>query len=661
MEELEVGREYMKGGKLYRYLGGPENQASSFQEVVDDPPEDEGFNWSGLARKVGQGLTFGFGDEIESAVTGRDIEGIRGDLTDFGKEHPIMSLTAEMAGGAPWMAVPGLGAAKGAKALTTAQRVTRGARAGLLAGAAYGAGTGESTGSRVMGAAVGGAGGGVLGAVMPAAGALLARGGRGVRDRAARAPLDWMKKNVGLPDVLTPQTADDVADRLVSRALMRDGVDMATAASRADDALPEERMVDLFGGSTRRAARGAMAVPNEAVDEATEFLTLRGEGEIASVGRIIDDVIQAPDVNVDKVAQGLRQGMRQRASGLYDDAYEAAYDASEQVREIVRAPGIQRIAREHKALVDQYGFDRLGIFDYAGTADGQVGLSASTSVRSLDSLKRALDDAVTMAYKDGRGTAAEGLREIRRIIVADLDDKVPAYRAARAQYAGDMEVQQALEMGRNFSRRNVNAGRLETALDGMSGAEREMFRLGWVNGLRDDIAGKNPGSSIASGVLGVRPSGNVRANTESAFRQLFPDRDVDGFFEQLQRQANMRQSQGIVLGNSQTARIQNDVADLYNTDGLGVAGRALATRGPKAGLSALADVAEQAHHSDVAGAVSRRMMLQDPREVVAGLKVDPERIRRGILWGDAASGAASVGSGLLSGRLAGTTFSNLFR
>lgn len=94
----------------------------------------------GVARSVGGGLLYGTADEIESAITGQDVDKIRQEQARFTAEHPVASIGGTVAGaianplGAVGMA--GKGASLGAK-------VVRGALTSGVQGGLYGLGEGE--------------------------------------------------------------------------------------------------------------------------------------------------------------------------------------------------------------------------------------------------------------------------------------------------------------------------------------------------------------------------------------------------------------------------------------------------------------------------------------------------------------------------------------
>jgi len=127
-----------------------------------------------LTRATAQGLTFGFGDEIEalfkSATSGdityeEAVKQARGKLDRFRKENPVLAYGSEIAGSIPTMLVGGAGikAVQGAKKLADASKVGQAVKTGAVSGGIYGAGAGEGVEGKALGVATGGALGGALG------------------------------------------------------------------------------------------------------------------------------------------------------------------------------------------------------------------------------------------------------------------------------------------------------------------------------------------------------------------------------------------------------------------------------------------------------------------------------------------------------------------
>ena len=116
-----------------------------------------------LARAVGQGVTFGFGDEIEAGIRSlgsdrsydEEVADIRKSISEFRDTNPVAAYGSEIAGSIPTgFGLAGLALRGGLKGA---------AKIGALEGSIYGAGEGEGvTGtatSTALGAGLGAAGG----------------------------------------------------------------------------------------------------------------------------------------------------------------------------------------------------------------------------------------------------------------------------------------------------------------------------------------------------------------------------------------------------------------------------------------------------------------------------------------------------------------------
>jgi hypothetical protein len=106
-------------------------------------------------------------------------------------------------------------------------------------------------------------------------------------------------------------------------------------------------------------------------------------------------------------------------------------------------------------------------------------------LRSLDTIKRALDARITSMFASGQGGQATALKELRNAFVKRLDMVGPAeYKAARAQFAGDMEVRDALQYGRDLVGKTVPVAQVRKFMSELSSdAERDALKNGVFEGL----------------------------------------------------------------------------------------------------------------------------------------------------------------------------------
>lgn len=137
---------------------------------------------SDYARAAAQGLTFGFGDELEAqfraSQSGRSYEeelsDIRQQMAEFEESAPLTAMATEVAGAIPSAIATGGLVGAGLRGVGAGRAagsgIVRGAGEGAVGGATYAAGTAEE-GERLEaakgGAAIGAGLGGALGAVLP--------------------------------------------------------------------------------------------------------------------------------------------------------------------------------------------------------------------------------------------------------------------------------------------------------------------------------------------------------------------------------------------------------------------------------------------------------------------------------------------------------------
>jgi hypothetical protein len=154
------------------------NKAKSFSPKKEKEGSENYEVTSGdYARALAQGLTFGFGEEVEAGLKSafgdktyeEEVAKIRGEMESFREQDPVAAYGLEIAGSLPTMFVPGVGAARGAQALSKLGKATRAGISGALGGGLYGAGTAESMADIPQSVATGAALGGVLGGATTAA------------------------------------------------------------------------------------------------------------------------------------------------------------------------------------------------------------------------------------------------------------------------------------------------------------------------------------------------------------------------------------------------------------------------------------------------------------------------------------------------------------
>jgi hypothetical protein len=501
----------------------------------------------GTLRAAGQGVTFGFADELRAAAraTARRVAGNAGDwsqaydeelaqdrgrVQQFEDQHPVASIAGNVAGG---MLMP-LGAAGAAKSVIGA--VGRGAAAGAGTGAVSGFGSAEggvanrATGA-VIGGAVGAGLGGVAGGAVKAGAGALGRFTPGGAQRQGQAVL----RNA--------LQAEDVSPDEIAARIQRANASGVTGVTIGDVAT---------SGPVRALAEDVLHHPNTNQGAYAGMLAKRHTGERTAQG-YTGDAAQGVETDVRKALKIERQRAFATAQQLAESRKAAAEGLFGQARQvdITRDP---QVASAWQAAIDtDFGEDALGSTRKLWRArypkqpfplDDQQNLSAVPNMEVMQMFKEGLDDAVSRAFKNDGYNVGKAAEAVRSQLVGALDEANPFYAQARAQYAGDKALEEALEKGRGAFK--TPADEVEATLAGMTPGEQEQFRIGAATALSD---GRKVGPATRATDFLLKDRDNFRR-----VMALVPD---DESRELLMQQLTVRQGMDDLasrMGGSPTSR-----------------------------------------------------------------------------------------------------------
>lgn len=568
---------YAKGGPVHMEEGGEMSMAN-------------------IGRAVGQGLGLGFGDEavarVRAKMENRPYEDVvkeeREAYQRFQEKNPFTALGTELVSGLvptigmaliPGAGTPGavfggtrtaMAAQRLASALpkfmtgTTAKAAGSGAVTGTIAGA------GSATeGNRTSGAVSGGTTGAVLG---PAVGKTIQLGGKAV----------GAVKNAIKP---SPNAVEQRATNKVLEAMARDDLD----AKGLTDKLNKD--INLGVKSTIMDASPSLSSLGEAVvtrpGPGRKILgtgleeRLEG-GREAAAGRALKDIGK----NVDYVAQEdtLMGKLRANANTLYDQAYAHGSVDDTRILKVLEDDTFKKAFKEAQAIAGKEaraaelrGEDasRFKLNDiYGQDKDGNLTtVGKIPDVRTLDYIKRGIDALIDKGYRgEGMSKAeANALKDLKKAYVQVIDENVPEYAAARAKYAGDMEVLDALRLGRtDYLSPKMLPAEAKKVVDAMSDGERDALRAGVAQSLLTKVMDAPQQVNAAQRIIGA-PA------TRKRLEALFQDPNEYKVFEAaMQRESELfRNAQNIIRG-SRTANKQEAIADLKSGSGIfDIAGEAV--------------------------------------------------------------------------------------
>jgi len=529
---------------------------------------------AGFGRSLLQGLTFNTADEIEAAakammssgmsafdaqqtlsglVTGakpksayeQELARVRAGIKSYEEQYPGRAFTGELVGGliptvAAIAAAPFTG---GATAPVAASNVARTVAAipglfrQIVTGAKVGAGTGALSGAgasegglqnRLTGAVVGGTVGTVLGAGSPVVSKAVVGGGRAGLEAAG---------------LITPQTATQRAQELLAKKLAQEGVAPAELAQRQAQIIKtygprDETLADYGGESMRRLARGAMAIPNASQTDVRQMLTERAVASGPRITKDITDLTAIGERDIYEVADEIKKRRSMLASPLYDQAYAAGEINSFAIDNLLKkSKDIQFAISEARRLPD-----------YADLPDN--------SMLMLDKAYKYVGGLANKAKLDGKLSQASDLDNLRISLRDAITEKVPVYGKALSTFSDESLLNDALEIGsKNFLKKSPSE--INRELKKFSGeSEQQMYRLGAVQSLRDEIYGMRETGNIADKFLNSR---EMRDRMRTIFNSTG---EYETFIKNLERERQMGVTRARIEGGSPTAPIQQDIAEL---------------------------------------------------------------------------------------------------
>lgn len=482
----------------------------------------------GLGSEALQGATLGMSDELMGEPS-HD----RARLESFSDENPLSASAAQFAGaGASALAAKAalkklagthgkVGQAAGvllalAERYPFASRTLLGGTAGTVAGAASGD---ENTGS-LNPALTGGAVGLMLSPFGSLAAKYALKGGRRLLPGGSSVPNAEQSVIRSLQQNQTPLTS------------------LPSIFSRDAKANVPSMVGDLGGQPLETLTQGALRHPGPETQVLADAIQNRQLGARGRVSDVVNKALKPDDyfTQEDKLTNQLYENSRP----LYEKAYQEAPDiqskAFDQLAQTDEGQAAIKYARKRMQLdlsksgvtssanpVEQINraktqedLDRishsLGLFQGDPTVDSGKLEDLYTSLREklpssgevttaptgrslefLDYVKKGMDSQINKAYRSGDNNMARLLQDHRNALRDDLDIASGSYKEARGQYAGDLEVKNALKMGReDFD--SMAPQELAKATSDMSFSEKDALRSGVAQRLFEKIS--NPSSDV---------------------------------------------------------------------------------------------------------------------------------------------------------------------
>jgi hypothetical protein len=588
---------------------------------------------------LGQGLAMGFGDEAEAWLRSKlgdeeyekALKEIRGEYGTFAQESPYLQVGGEFVGSAvpavASMLVPGTqGAAPGALARMTVpltrllglgktagqrtfgQNLARVTGASTAQGAVSGAGTAEE-GGRGQGAFIGGLTGGAIGATLPVLGQFGSGASRVLRETVVPSTEKAREWAIDKLRMSLDQTNPAEINRRVAEDL-RMGVPPTIANVTPGTVQLAETVVQRGGQAGR---------------ELEEVIAKQQEGSRLRVAEKVKSEV-SPENFFTKNKEML-QNLRANADTAYDAAYAVGEINDPVINRILTDPKFKsafesgkeilashRLAAELKPGGDPSKFVLREIYD---PQSGQM--VSLPDVKTLDYIKQGIDETIEQLFSSGRSAQAYALKDVREQFVNRLDELVPEYKAARAQYRGDKEVLNALEKGKtDFTK--MAPEELADYMATVSQGEKDAFRIGVARNLYDTIANPTQNINAAQRLIGglTRPE---------AIGTLFDSpAQRDFFLAALNRESQIYKTANQILSGSPTARRQQMKKGLEQSDSVLEGAANTFTQGGfmNSVLNSAANLLRKGVPDSYYEELSKLLSSSDPAEIAAAVKLIEE-------------------------------------
>ncbi len=636
-------------------------EARGLQDV--EAEESDGIGVRDVVRSVAQGALFGFADEI-AGVGAAIVPGGRGfsEAVEesrireeaFKRQHPTAAAALEIGGALASSFIPAgaaINVARGARAAGGAGRVAARTLGGTAARAA-GLGAAETVldelgrgegglGERLEGTGQAGLIGASIGGAFPVVG------------RAARS----VTRRVG--DIVRPERAiARRADEALAGAVAPEGTAAARRTLREiEEVRPGQATLADVSPQAQSQLDVAVSASPAAAQAAEEVLGPRQAGAAGRIIRDIENIVGAPP-NVRAATEAHAKELSELGRRLYEPLEQnfpriearsvrrpagtpgagqfVSHQGAKAVRDFVERPVVRRAFRAVNA-VEQMIDPR----------------AAAPSFKQLQDIRIKLGRAADRFAAQGDRRGARDFLEAKRQLTDLMEDVVPGFRSANAQYARLASIGDALEEGSVAWRKGARDVAERIAQLEKIGGQRagDAFRLSMIEGLIDDLRGiatdRNVSRRFTAASQDFAEHLRLAFPSELQLGELLRRADIEDLFAKT----------AAAGGNSATARRTAAFAELAGERGISEAALGGAVRGgiPGAVSAGLGEVSSRVsgRPREFLGQVSQRLgealTDQDHRgllEVLDRLDEVQARLQSRI---DRAA-LTDIGVGVLAGR-----------
>lgn len=331
-------------------------------------------------------------------------------------------------------------------------------------------------------------------------------------------------------------------NRLLNRALTRDGLTPETAQAALDGLGDAGMMADL-GPNLQRSASYLAATPGEGQKIVRDAIADRMQGASARTTEAADRALGQPQDAISTVDR-LIADRQAAAEPLYLDAYTKAMPQNGRVDAALNTPAGQAAWKKAETLAANEGIP----ID-----------PTKPTVRALDLTKRSLDDMIESAKRSGSNNEARVLTGVKNLLLSGVDAAVPEYAQARQAFASHAALQDAFETGQSLFERKMNPSQVAQAMKGMTDGEKALMQEGARSAIADLMG------TARNDALKVRQVFDQGYNREKLAQVIGKDQ-ADALISDLGNEATFARTRDVVTGNSETEARRAARVDIQGAD-----------------------------------------------------------------------------------------------
>lgn len=361
--------------------------------------------------------------------------------------------------------------------------------------------------------------------------------------------------------LIPPEPSKNAANKILQR-LADDNIDLAGLEKRLARMPEGSALIDAGRGNIERLAEASANLPGKGATNSVRFVSKRVANEPKAVKSAISDYVASGDFH--GTMEDIIKSAEEKVKPLYEQVYKANPSVeSKDIDRILQTPAGKSALKKAAELMQNdrklLGFTDPELLEQAKLAGQAIdgGVAKGLKMQTMDYVKRALDDMWNSAEYGSNERRI--LNNLRKDMVSALDDadKSGLYKEARKVWAGSMAGQEAMETGKDILKMDTNE--LKKYFNGLGDAEKELFKLGAAQSLRETVNSTPDRLNVARKIFG-------RQEYRDNLKEILGHKDFSKLRASLMRQEKQHLLNNRILGNSRTALRAAEQQDLNLMD-----------------------------------------------------------------------------------------------